>query len=929
MRRRMYMASMAVGLAIVTAAGTGAAFAFPAVSGGASAHVARAGCDLTVVAGQPSCPPLLATGGEAAAASALPAGYGPADLQSAYNLAAAASSDGTGVSVAVVAPDDDPNAAADLSAYRTEYGLPPCTESGGCFSVVNQDGATSPLPPASASWAKDDSVVLDMVSAICPNCRITLIEATGSGLPTAENAAVSVVHANVIVDGWQLGLSGYSYDQTSGQYFDHPGVAIVAPAGDEGLLEDQYPASSQFVTAVGGTTLTRDTGTTRGWRETAWADTAPGCSGSPKPSWQTDSGCSTRMVADVSADADPTTPVAYYDTYQSSGWGKAGGTVVAAAIVGGTYGLAGPAAPDTYPASYPYQHPGDLNDVTEGGVIGPPCIDFPTYECQAGPGYDGPTGWGTPDGIAGFQLGPVSHSIVTVTGVPYQQSAVGEAITPLAVTAIDTAPAVLTWSASGLPPGLSIDAATGIISGTPTTVGTYAVAVTATDGSGTSTVHFTWNARDVITFGTGSDGGWYAYGTDVSVQVVASDSAASEPLTYTASGLAPGLSINPATGLISGVMKKTGYWDANVTVSDPTGASAVSGYFFGDYGVITMPPQANVTSVAGQAVTFPVHYTDTAPETPYIDLSNGPPGESPYPFGPVAGWSMVAGVYHATLDVGDGYGGNAEAQFTWTVRPAPDSGPAGSFRVSRGCLSLRGGHLASGAAVQVTRCAPAATQRWTYVPDGTLRVGGLCLLVPKSGLAASSHLTVGACSSADAVSWQIGDGGQIYNPLTPGSSLCLTGRLGQGLELEPCRAGAVSQAWQTPAGQINSEIPGRCLVASGKVTAGRRLVSAACTGRNRPDWTVAANGTIHSAGLCLAALGDKAGSGLDLARCGTTSSEQWQIRTFTLGGSQILAVRSGLCARVAGGSTTAGAAVVLEPCDVNGFEVSGVQWRIQ
>jgi hypothetical protein len=947
LRRPLSMIFVAVGIGVVTVAGAGGALALPSESGSAArsahvvaaravrlpTHVVRAGCDRLAAEGQPSCPLLLHTGAgnRAAATSALPAGYGPADIQSAYNLRAAASADGIGVTVAVVAPGDDPNAAKDLAVYRARYGLPPCTEPGGCIRVVNQEGSTSPLPPASASWAQDDSVELDMVSAICPNCHIVLVEAAGStGLLTAEDSAVSVVHADVIVDGWQLGLPEIGYDQKIGQYFDHPGVAITAPAGDSGLLEQQYPASSQFVTAVGGTTLTRRAGSKRGWRETAWPDTAAGCSGDPKPSWQTDSGCAGRMVADVSAVADPTTGVAFYDNYQSSGWATAGGTVVAAAIIGGTYGLAGPAAANTYPASYPYRHASALNDVTQGTVMGPPCNDFPTYWCQAGPGYDGPTGWGTPDGIAGFQLGPVSHSIVTVIGVPYQQSAVGLAVTPLDMRAIDTTNATLGWSAAGLPPGLSIDPATGIISGTPTTVGTYPVAVTATDGAGSSTVHFTWNTRDVITFGAGSDGGWYAYGTAIHVQVVASDSASSEPLTYTASGLAPGLSIDPSSGVISGMMTKTGYWDANVTVSDPTGASVAAGYFFGDYGVIAVTPPANVTSVAGQPVTFGVHYTDTAPETVYVNLGNSPPGVWAYPFGPVRGWPLAAGVYHSTIDVIDGWGGDGHASFTWTVLPAPDSGPNGLFRVGGGCLSVPGAHPAGGTVVQVARCARTATEHWTYAQDGTLRVGGRCLLAPSAGTAASARLIIGACSSTNVVSWQIGQGGTLYNPITPGSSLCLTGRLGHRLALKSCQAGLATQVWQMPAGHIDAEMPSRCVGTSGKVAVGRRVVSVGCSGKGVARWTVSADGTIRSDGLCLAAPGGKVGSPLQLGRCGRSSSQQWQVRYFYDGSSEIQARSSGLCVTVPGAGTADGAAIVLKPClTAAGYTVAGEAWRIQ
>jgi Putative Ig domain/Ricin-type beta-trefoil lectin domain len=566
--------------------------------------------------------------------------------------------------------------------------------------------------------------------------------------------------------------------------------------------------------------------------------------------------------------------------------------------------------------------------VAQGAIDDSLCNNFPTYWCQAGPGYDGPTGWGTPDGIAGFHLGAVSHSVVTVIGVPYQESTVGLAITPLPMRAVDTASASLTWSAAGLPPGLSIDPATGDISGTPTTVGTYSVAVTATDGSGSSTVHFGWGASDVITFGSGVYNDTVAYGTAVDVQVVASDSAPSEPLTYSASGLAPGLSIDPSTGVISGVMTKTGYWDANITVSDPTGASAVGGYFFQDYGVITVSPISNVTSVAGQPIMFGVQYTDTAPEAVFTNLF-GPPGEwtdDVGPAGPVQGWSMVAGVYHAKVDVGDGWGGDGTAQFTWTVLPAPDSGPSGSFRAGGGCLSVPGAHPASGAVVRVARCAATAAQTWRYVQDGTLRIGGLCLLAPGAGMTANASLTIGPCTSADVVSWQVGQGGVLYNPLASGSSLCLTGRVGHRLALEVCKAGLASQAWQMPAGQIGSEMPGRCIGTNGKVAVGKRVISVACTRKSLARWTVSANGTIGSDHLCLAAVKGTAGSPLQLARCGPSSSQQWQLVPGYDGSGQIQARPSGLCVIL----PSAGAAITLEPCATGaGIEVTGEWWRIQ
>ncbi len=183
---------------------------------------------------------------------------------------------------------------------------------------------------------------------------------------------------------------------------------ITVSAGDDDYGVE-YPASSRYVTAVGGTSLTPGGGA-RGWSESAWGPdeggsgwgTGSGCSDyEAKPSWQTDSGCPNRTVADVSADADPDTGVAIYDTYSQSGWLDVGGTSAASPMIAAVYALAGTPAAGTYPASYPYAHRSDLNDVTTGTNSDFPCT--PAYLCNGELGYDGPTGLGTPDGITAFE----------------------------------------------------------------------------------------------------------------------------------------------------------------------------------------------------------------------------------------------------------------------------------------------------------------------------------------------------------------------------------------------------------------------------------------------------------------------------------------------------------------------------------------------
>jgi hypothetical protein len=328
-----------------------------------------------------------------------PAGLGPADLQSAYKLPSATA--GSGQTVAIVDAMDDPNAESDLATYRSTFGLPPCTTANGCFRKVNENGASSPLPAADVGWAEEISLDLDMVSAVCPNCHILLVEAnqpTINDLGTAVNTAVNL-GAKYVSNSYGGGeFSGQT--TADSQFYNHPGVAVTASSGDSGFGVE-FPASASTVIAVGGTSLRRDT-SARGWSETAWSGAGSGCSAfTAKPSWQHDTGCARRTVADVSAVADPATGVAVYDTFQQTGFLVFGGTSASSPIIASVYALAGAPPVGSNPASFPYAHTGNLFDVTSGsnGTCSP------AYLCTAAAGYDGPTGLGTPNGTAAFTGG--------------------------------------------------------------------------------------------------------------------------------------------------------------------------------------------------------------------------------------------------------------------------------------------------------------------------------------------------------------------------------------------------------------------------------------------------------------------------------------------------------------------------------------------
>lgn len=399
--------------------------------------------------------------------------YGPAQLRSAYKLTTASAKKGKGETVAIVDAFNDPNAAADLSRYRSHFHLPACTTKSGCLKIVNQSGKSSPLPKGNADWATEESLDLDMVSAICPNCHILLIEATSAftaNLGAAENTAIKK-GARFVSNSWSGGefFGQDSFDSD----FNHPGDVLDFAAGDHDY-GPAYPTDLQYVTAIGGTSL-RHASNGRGWTESTWGAAAPGSEGTgggcsaiePKPSWQTQddseaSGCVNRTENDVSANADPATGVLVYDSYKRpGGFYEFGGTSEATPIITAIYALAGNPSKGSYPAEYPYLHTNDLFDVTTG--VNGQCESYRQYLCHGETGFDSPTGLGTPNGTGAFGNGSTHRVAVLDPGV--QDVAVNSTVS-FGLKAVDTnSGGHLSWSATGLPSGLNINAS-GKITGT-------------------------------------------------------------------------------------------------------------------------------------------------------------------------------------------------------------------------------------------------------------------------------------------------------------------------------------------------------------------------------------------------------------------------------------------------------------------------------
>ena len=338
-------------------------------------------------------------------AQSIPSGYGPADFHGAYNLPTTSANPQT---IAIVDAYDDPTIEGDLAHYSETYGLPGCTTANGCFRKVNQFGQEGPYPNKDSGWSLEISLDVETAHAICQNCEILLVEAESSqfsDLTTAVARAVSLGATEI-----SNSYAGGEYSgETSDSSYNHPGIAITASAGDNGYGAE-YPAASPYTIAVGGTTLTLGSSHSYGTEE-VWSGTGSGCSAYASAQfWQTSDAnwsqteCGTkRGIADVAADADPSTGASVYDTtkYQGQeGWFTVGGTSLSAPLIAAVYALAGGGGAN-YPASNPYGHqadsPASLHDVTSGSNG-----SCSTIMCKGAVGYDGPTGVGTPNGITAF-----------------------------------------------------------------------------------------------------------------------------------------------------------------------------------------------------------------------------------------------------------------------------------------------------------------------------------------------------------------------------------------------------------------------------------------------------------------------------------------------------------------------------------------------
>ncbi|HTY98097.1 MAG TPA: IPT/TIG domain-containing protein [Solirubrobacteraceae bacterium] len=358
--------------------------------------------------------------------SGVEGGYDPEDLQSAYDIPVSA---GEPQTVAVVDAHGYSTAEQDLAVYRQKYGLPPCTKANGCFHRINQHGEEANYPPDEPDWDGEAALDIEMVSAACPSCHIIQAEANEAYDEDLGEAVDSAARdgANEISASYGSAESYCEPEcEVPGAAYDLPGVMVFVSGGDgaydnnrRGSESPNFPADLPWVVAVGGTELLKATDA-RGWEDTVWTDGGSGCSTSiAKPAWQSDPACPHRMAVDVAADASCESPLSTYDHYE--GWDLVCGTSASSPLLAGIEAHADAQTRSLPGADAFYEDPGALSDVTRGsnGTCTPPTRD--AYFCTAGPGYDGPTGNGVPDGALGVSQPPpsvrtTSASSVTGTG---------------------------------------------------------------------------------------------------------------------------------------------------------------------------------------------------------------------------------------------------------------------------------------------------------------------------------------------------------------------------------------------------------------------------------------------------------------------------------------------------------------------------------
>lgn len=603
---------------------------------------------------------------------------------------------GAGQTVYIIDPYDDPELAAELQAFDTRFGLPSCTSesippsaslplsaasaSAGCtLSVVytNATAAMSSSAPAYSSfWSGQTALQTEWAHATAPLARLLVVETPDSGSSLSQ--AVS------LVDTMGPGVVSIDWGQTetssqSDAMFGTTGMSYVAGTGSGGGGQAPlWPAVAPEVLAAGGTSLISYASAPRD--EIAWTDAGSGTSQyTALPAFQSSvpGVGSTRAVADVSMNADANTGE-LYDTIlpgstASPTWYNAGGTGLAACQWAGIIAVAdalrefngeaalGSVAPLLYPLlSDASRYAQGFNDIIAGS-------DGSCASCSAGPGYDQPSGLGTPKvagllGLltAGTGVSPPHVSPVTVTSSNHQSLQFSMAV---------AASRPVSWALSHAPAGMSIDSASGTITWYQPVAGWYAVDAMAIDpstgltGGATATI-------DVV-----------AAGPAPTVQAATLSATPAQPLyyglqvtdpnqdalRYTLSGAPSGMSID-SSGRLSWASPVLGSYTPTATVTDTVSGLSASATITVQVSTVPGPVLTGTslsTSATGSLQAVIASLADSGTTQAQLSIAGAAPGMRFETSGSklLLDWpDPSCGVYNLTITATDAAGLSTQTQ---------------------------------------------------------------------------------------------------------------------------------------------------------------------------------------------------------------------------------------------------------------------------
>jgi GH25 family lysozyme M1 (1,4-beta-N-acetylmuramidase) len=416
-----------------------------------------------------------------------------------------------------------------------------------------------------------------------------------------------------------------------------------------------------------------------------------------------------------------------------------------------------------------------------------------------------------------------------------QRSAVGTAVTPVRVTSLSALNGqAVTYSAppGELPPGLTVSGA-GLITGTPTAAGSYQASVTATSRSTSSTVSFTWDVAGVIKIAPQASQS-VTVGTPVSLQVNATD-LSGYPLTYTESGLPPGLSIT-SSGLISGWASTPGSYSVKVIVKDGLGVTATASFTW------------TVVAAADSGTTGSIHQQGGSDKC--LDDPSG---------------ATTGGT---AIDLATCTG---ESNQSWTA--VQD----GTIRVLGRCLAASGSH------VLLYSCNGSIADQWRAGTDGALqsaRYANICLNGPSGAAANGTKPTLVTCTaSASTVNqhWT-----RPVTPIVSGVTAKCLDASGSTAEMDNC-GDYSAQHWLIAANAQFAVRSSNCLTEGGMV-AGSPITIAKCANYPSQHWKLVTAGAIAdeiesmSSGLCVTVPAGATANGthLVLGPCSTALTSTWR-----------------------------------------------------